>query len=196
MPACMAKEVNKMGNFFIRETLLPGVCIIDPEIFEDHRGYFMETYNKEGFGRIGIPACFVQDNQSLSRKGVLRGLHFQKRNPQGKLVRVLRGSIFDVAVDIRKGSETFGRWFGIELSWENKKQLYIPEGFAHGFLTLSDMAEVFYKCTALYTPGDEGGILWNDPDIGIKWPDQEVSDIVLSEKDKRNLRLKDQEADW
>lgn len=147
-----------------------GLCVIEPTAHGDPRGYFMETYNYNDFREAGIDCTFVQDNQSRSVKGVLRGLHFQKQFPQAKLVRVIRGNVFDVAVDLRKESETFGKWYGLELSEDNKKQFYIPKGFAHGFLVLSDVAEFFYKCTDFYHPGDEGGIAWNDPAIGIEWP--------------------------
>ncbi len=164
---------------------IDGLCVIEPSVFGDNRGYFMETYNKNDFHEEGLDMVFVQDNQSMSTKGVLRGLHFQKQFPQGKLVRVVRGAVFDVAVDLRTGSETYGKWFGVELSADNKKQFYIPEGFAHGFYVLSDEAEFVYKCTDFYHPGDEGGILWNDPDIGIDWPIPEGSEPILSEKDKK-----------
>ena len=153
-------------------------------MFPDERGYFMETYNQKDFEEAGLGMTFVQDNQSMSVKGVLRGLHFQKQYPQGKLVRVVRGKVFDVAVDLRKDSQTYGKWFGVELSAENKKQFYIPEGFAHGFLVLSEEAEFCYKCTDFYHPGDEGGIKWDDPDIGIKWPLEEGTELVISEKDQ------------
>ncbi len=162
---------------------IEGLCVIEPMVHGDHRGYFMETYNQNDMKEAGIDVTFVQDNQSSSCKGVLRGLHFQKQYPQGKLVRVIRGNVFDVAVDLRAGSETYGKWFGIELSEENKKQLYIPEGFAHGFLVLSDMAEMCYKCTDFYHPGDEGGIAWNDPQIGIDWPEVDA-ELIFSEKDR------------
>ena len=147
----------------------------------------METYNCNDFKAAGIDAVFVQDNQSRSRKGVLRGLHFQKRHPQGKLVRVISGEVFDVAVDIRKDSPTYKKWHGVVLSAENKKQFYVPPGFAHGFLVLSEEAEFVYKCTDFYHPEDEGGIIWNDPDIGIEWPVEGIRELILSEKD-RNLR--------
>ena len=150
---------------------IQGLCVIEPTVHGDSRGYFMETYNQNDMKEAGLEMVFVQDNQSSSAKGVLRGLHYQKQYPQGKLVRVIRGTVFDVAVDLRKDSATFGKWYGVELSEENKKQFYIPEGFAHGFLVLSDMAEFCYKCTDFYHPGDEGGIAWNDPQIGITWPE-------------------------
>ncbi len=149
---------------------IEGLFVIEPKVHGDRRGYFMETYNANDLREAGLEATFVQDNQSGSVKGVLRGLHFQKQFPQGKLVRVIRGTVFDVAVDLREGSETYGKWFGVELSEENKKQFYVPKGFAHGFLVLSDEAEFCYKCTDFYHPGDEGGLAWNDPKVGIKWP--------------------------
>lgn len=149
---------------------IEGLCVIEPAVHGDSRGYFMETYNQRDMEEEGLKMVFVQDNQSCSVKGVLRGLHFQKEFPQGKLVRVIKGTVFDVAVDLRCGSETYGKWYGIELSEDNKKQFYIPEGFAHGFLVLSDIAEFCYKCTDFYHPGDEGGLAWNDPGIGIVWP--------------------------
>ncbi len=149
---------------------IEGLYIIEPAVHGDSRGYFMETYNLRDMQEAGLDLSFVQDNQSMSTKGVLRGLHFQKQYPQGKLVRVIRGSVFDVAVDLRPGSKTYGKWYGLELSAENKKQFYISEGFAHGFLVLSDTAEFCYKCTDFYHPGDEGGLAWNDPAIGIQWP--------------------------
>lgn len=180
-----------MGKFNYIKTEIEGVTIIEPTLFGDNRGYFMETYNYNDFKDAGLSMKFVQDNQSKSKRGVLRGLHFQKNNPQGKFVRVISGEVFDVAVDIRKESKTFGKWVGVTLNAENKKQFYIPEGFAHGFLVLSETAEFVYKCTRFYDPGDEGGIMWNDPDIGINWPIQENMDVILSEKDKRNLNLKD-----
>ena len=152
------------------ETSLPGVFIIEPVVHGDHRGYFMETYNQRDMEEHGLNMTFVQDNQSMSTKGVLRGLHFQKEHPQGKLVRVIRGSVFDVAVDLRPGSSTYGQWYGVELTAENKKQFYVSEGFAHGFLVLSDEAEFCYKVTDFYRPDDEGGLAWNDPKIGIEWP--------------------------
>lgn len=167
---------------------IQGLCIIETKVFGDARGYFMETYNQNDMKEAGLEMVFVQDNQSCSTKGVLRGLHFQKEHPQGKLVRVIKGSVFDVAVDLRSGSETYGKWFGVELSEENKKQFYIPEGFAHGFLVLSDLAEFCYKCTDFYHPEDEGGIIWNDASIGIEWPELDV-EYILSEKDKNWGRL-------
>ena len=161
-----------MGQIKIEKDVdgIEGLCVIEPEIHLDARGYFTESYNQKDMQEAGLNVNFVQDNQSGSVKGVLRGLHYQKEHPQGKLVRVIRGRVYDVAVDIRRGSVTYGKWFGIELSEENRKQLYIPEGFAHGFLVLSENAEFCYKCTDFYYPGDEGGIAWNDPTLGIKWP--------------------------
>ena len=162
-----------MGQIQVEKNVggIEGLCVITPTVHGDERGYFMETYNKNDMTEAGLSLNFVQDNQSSSSKGVLRGLHYQKNFPQGKLVRVIRGSVFDVAVDLRKGSSTYGKWYGAELSEENKKQFYIPEGFAHGYLVLSEWAEFCYKCTDFYHPGDDGGLTWNDPDIGIEWPD-------------------------
>ena len=151
----------------------------------------METYNQNDFVEAGLDMVFVQDNQSMSTKGVLRGLHFQKNFPQGKLVRVVRGTVFDVAVDLRKSSATFGKWFGVELSAENKKQFYIPEGFAHGFLVLSDEAEFVYKCTDFYHPNDEGGLAWNDKEIGVEWPITEDMELIISDKDQKWKGLTD-----
>jgi len=180
-----------MGNFKFTETKIKGVYIIEPKVFGHNRGYFMETYNKEHFAEAGLTMNFVQDNESSSSKGVLRGLHFQTKHTQGKLVRVTKGEVFDVAVDLRKGSPTYGQWEGVVLSAENKKQFYIPEGFAHGFLVLSDHAIFNYKCTDFYCPEGEGGVLWNDPDIGIEWPLEGIDNIILSEKDKVHPTLKD-----
>lgn len=159
-----------MGQIKVTPCHIQGLYVIEPTVHGDERGYFMETYNQRDMVEAGLTMNFVQDNQSCSTKGVLRGLHFQKQHPQGKLVRVVRGSVFDVAVDLRAGSQTYGQWFGVELTESNKKQFYISEGFAHGFLVLSDIAEFCYKCTDFYRPGDEGGLAWNDPDIGISWP--------------------------
>jgi dTDP-4-dehydrorhamnose 3,5-epimerase len=171
-----------MGNFTIRETQLPGVMIVEPKVFGDSRGYFMETYHAQDFHNAGITCNFVQDNQSKSRKGVLRGLHVQRTFPQAKLVRVISGEVFDVAVDCRQGSETFGKWVGVVLSAENKKQFFIPKGFAHGFLTLSETAEFCYKCDDFYHPEDEAGFLYNDPAFAIEWPALDTP-YLLSEKD-------------
>ena len=172
-----------MGKFKFVETGVPGVVVVEPTVFGDDRGYFMETYHKEEFAAAGIAGEFVQDNQSSSRKGVLRGLHFQKENTQGKLVRVIKGRVFDAAVDLRPKSPAFGRWTGVELSDENRRQMYVPQGFAHGFLVLSDMAEFTYKCTDVYAPQHEGGIRWDDADIGIDWPVLDVP-YVMSAKDE------------
>lgn len=187
-----------MGKFEFKGTDIDGVYIIDTGIFGDNRGYFMETYNYNEFREAGLDMEFVQDNQSKSRKGVLRGLHFQKEHSQGKLVRVVKGEVFDVAVDLRKGSSTYGKWVGVTLSEENKKQFYIPRGFAHGFLVLSDEAEFCYKCTDFYHPEDEGGLIWNDPDVGIKWPLDgiEIENIVFSDKDKLWPKLKELKIYW
>jgi dTDP-4-dehydrorhamnose 3,5-epimerase len=171
-----------MGKFNVTETFIKGVYVIEPTVFGDDRGYFMETYNYEDFKAAGLDMVFVQDNQSKSKKGVLRGLHFQKEYPQGKLVRVIKGEVFDVAVDIRKDSETYGKWYGVILNDENKKQFYVPEGFAHGFLVLSEEAEFVYKCTEVYHPEDEGGIRWNDPEINVDW---KIEDPMISEKDSK-----------
>ena len=166
---------------------IKGLCVIEPTVHGDARGYFMETYNQKDMEEAGLTMQFVQDNQSASKKGVLRGLHFQKQFPQDKLVRVVNGTVFDVAVDLREGSETFGKWFGVELSAENKKQFFIPKNFAHGFIVLSDYAEFCYKVTDFYHPNDEGGLLWKDPEIGVEWPMPEgmtEADLILSDKDK------------
>jgi dTDP-4-dehydrorhamnose 3,5-epimerase len=169
------------------ETKLPGVLIIEPKVFGDERGYFMETYSARRYAEIGVDVEFVQDNVSYSRRGTLRGLHYQNPQAQGKLAQVLLGEVFDVAVDIRLGSPTFGQWVGIELSAENQRQMYVPPGFAHGFCVTSDAALFAYKCSELYNARAEGGILWNDPEIGIAWP---VADPLLSEKDRAAPRLK------
>ncbi len=173
-----------MGKFQFIPTGIADMYLIEPTLFGDARGYFMETYNYQEFAAAGLDMTFVQDNQSKSKRGVLRGLHFQTRNSQGKLVRVIRGEVFDVGVDLREGSATFGKWYGTTLSAENHRQLYIPEGFAHGFLVTSEEAEFVYKCTRFYDPSGEGGLLWNDPDIGINWPVTDDMDILLSDKDK------------
>lgn len=178
-----------MGNFNFIKTEIDGLFIIETGIFGDNRGYFMETYNYNDFKTAGLDMVFVQDNQSSSRKGVLRGLHFQKAHPQGKLVRVIKGEVFDVAVDIRRDSKTFGKWAGVTLSEENKKQFYVPEGFAHGFLVLSDEAEFCYKCTDFYHPEDEGGLAWDDQGVGIEWPLAGIDEIILSGKDRNRDKL-------
>ncbi len=174
-----------MGQIKVEHNVsgIEGLCVITPTVHGDRRGYFSETYNLRDMQEAGIDTIFVQDNQSSSTKGVLRGLHYQIHFPQTKLVRVIRGNVYDVAVDVRKGSKTFGKYFGIELTEENHKQLYIPRGFAHGFLVLSDFAEFCYKCDDYWHPNDEGGIIWNDPDINIAWPKVDAP-LTLSDKDK------------
>ncbi len=196
MAGCFGKILKgnrgiNMSKIKVTKCDIEGLYVIEPTVFGDNRGYFMETYNQNDFHQAGLDMVFVQDNQSMSTKGVLRGLHFQKQYPQGKLVRAVRGRVFDVAVDMRQNSPTFGKWFGVELSAENKKQFYISEGFAHGFYVLSDEAEFVYKCTDFYRPGDEGGVLWNDPDIGIDWPIPSGEVPLLSEKDTKWLGIKD-----
>lgn len=196
-----------MSQIKITRVGIEGLAIIEPTVHGDDRGYFMETYNQNDMKEAGIDAVFVQDNQSMSKKGVLRGLHYQKEFPQAKLVRVIKGEVFDVAVDLRKNSKTYGKWFGMVLSEENKKQFFVPEGFAHGFLVLSDEAEFCYKVTDFYHPGDEGGIAWNDPELGIKWPQirgeyqgsaspdsyamEDGTPLSLSDKDKKMKGFKD-----
>lgn len=195
-----------MGQIKVTKAPIEGLYVIEPTVYGDSRGYFVETYNQNDMHEAGLDMVFVQDNQSMSTKGVLRGLHFQKQYPQGKLVRVIQGTVFDVAVDLRSGSKTYGQWFGVELSEENNKQFYISEGFAHGFLVLSDIAKFCYKVTDFYHPGDEGGLAWNDPEIGIQWPKLEGTyhgtpsaegytvdgvPLNLSEKDQKWLGLKD-----
>lgn len=171
-----------MGKFTRTDTNIEGLCILKPTVFEDNRGYFFESYNANDFKEIGIENIFVQDNQSKSSKGVLRGLHYQLEHPQAKLVRVIKGEVYDVAVDLRPDSPTYGQYHGVILSAENKLQFFIPRGFAHGFLVLSDEAEFTYKCDDFYHPNDEGGIIWNDPDINIEWPFTEG--LIQSEKDQ------------
>ncbi|MBE6002764.1 MAG: dTDP-4-dehydrorhamnose 3,5-epimerase [Lachnospiraceae bacterium] len=196
-----------MGQIKVTKAPIEGLYVIEPTVHGDSRGYFMETYNQNDMHDAGLDMVFVQDNQSMSVKGVLRGLHFQKEFPQGKLVRVIKGSVYDVAVDLRQGSETYGQYFGVELTEENKKQFYISEGFAHGFLVLSDVAEFCYKVTDFYHPGDEGGLAWNDPEINIQWPTltgeykgsasaegyalSDGTPLNLSDKDQKWLGLKD-----
>lgn len=196
-----------MGQIKVTPCPIEGLYIIEPAVHGDSRGYFMETYNQRDMQENGLNMVFVQDNQSMSVKGVLRGLHFQKQYPQGKLVRVIKGRVFDVAVDLRSGSKTYGKWYGVELTEENKKQFYISEGFAHGFLVLSDTAEFCYKVTDFYHPGDEGGLAWNDPEIGIRWPEvvgdypgcasaegytlADGTPLNLSDKDQKWLGCKD-----
>ena len=174
-----------MGKITVETCGIEGLKVITPTVFGDSRGYFMETYNYNDFAAAGIPEKFVQDNQSSSTKGVLRGLHFQINYPQDKLVRVVRGEVFDVAVDLREGSATFGQWYGVLLSAENKKQFFIPKNFAHGFYVLSEEAEFCYKCTDFYHPNDEGGLFYADPEIGIDWPFLPDVPLNLSEKDKK-----------
>lgn len=182
----MVKEID---NFFFEETDIKDVYIINPKKYGDHRGYFMETYRESSFNKAGLNYKFVQDNQSKSKHGVLRGLHFQKTFPQAKLVRCIEGEVFDVCVDLRKNSPTYGKWIGVVLSAEKGNQFMIPRGFAHGFVVLSETATFCYKCDEMYHPEDEGGLLYNDPDIGIKWP--EVGEVLLSEKDTKHPLLKD-----
>lgn len=178
-----------VGNFKFIETSISGVYVIESKKYGDNRGYFMETYKEKDFKEAGLNYNFIQDNQSRSRKGVLRGLHFQKKFPQAKLVRCIEGKVFDVCVDLRKGSSTYGKWEGVVLNAEEGNQFMIPRGFAHGFVVLSDTATFCYKCDELYHPEDEGGIMWNDPDIGIKWPYDD--ELILSEKDEHHPSLKD-----
>lgn len=180
-----------MGKFQVENCEIEGLKVITPTVFGDERGYFMETYQYEDFKAAGIDVTFVQDNQSASKKGVLRGLHFQINFPQDKLVRVISGEVFDVAVDLREGSSTYGQWHGELLSAENKKQFFIPKGFAHGFLVLSDYAEFCYKCTDYYHANDEGGLLWSDPEIGVKWPIPEGMELTISDKDQKWGSIKD-----
>lgn len=184
-----------MGKFKFIETELPGVLIVEPTVFGDERGYFMETFQKEEFAAAGITDEFVQDNQSRSSRGVLRGVHFQKEHTQGKLVRVTKGEVFDVAVDCRPSSPAFGRWTGVVLSEENKRQFYVPKGFAHGFLVLSDAAEFCYKCTDYYDPSAEGGIPYDDATVGIRWPGCGC-EYLLSEKDKRHTPFASQTFEY
>lgn len=196
-----------MGQIKVTKAPIEGLYVIEPSVHGDARGYFMETYNQKDMHEAGLDMVFVQDNQSMSAKGVLRGLHFQKQYPQGKLVRVIKGSVYDVAVDLREGSPTYGQYYGVELTEENKKQFYISEGFAHGFLVLSDVAEFCYKVTDFWHPGDESGLAWNDPEINIQWPQlrgaypgsasaegytlEDGTPLNLSDKDQKWLGLKD-----
>ena len=174
-----------MGKITVETCEIEGLKVITPTVFGDERGYFVETYNYNDFKEAGIDAVFVQDNQSASKKGVLRGLHFQINYPQDKLVRVIKGEVYDVAVDLRKGSPTFGQWKGVLLSEENKKQFFVPKGFAHGFLVLSDYAEFCYKVTDFYHPNDEGGLMYNDPDIGVEWPFEPGTELIMSDRDQK-----------
>ena len=196
-----------MGQIKVTKAPIEGLYVIEPSVHGDARGYFMETYNQKDMHEAGLDMVFVQDNQSMSTKGVLRGLHFQKQYPQGKLVRVIKGSVYDVAVDLREGSPTYGQYYGVELTEENKKQFYISEGFAHGFLVLSDVAEFCYKVTDFWHPGDESGLAWNDPEINIQWPQlrgtypgsasaegytlEDGTPLNLSDKDQKWLGLQD-----
>lgn len=180
-----------MGKINVIPTSIKDLYIIEPQVFGDSRGYFMESYSEQDFKAAGLHMQFVQDNESRSKKGVLRGLHFQTQHTQGKLVRVVEGEVYDVAVDLRAGSPTFGKWEGVLLSAENKRQFYVPEGFAHGFLVLSDVATFQYKCTDYYAPEYDGGVRWNDPDIGIEWPLEGIEEVLLSEKDQKQPMLKD-----
>ena len=184
-----------MSKFEFIKNDIEGLVVIKPTVFGDDRGFFMETYQKDEFARAGIDKDFVQDNHSKSSKGVLRGLHFQTENTQGKLVRVISGEVYDVAVDCRPASKTFGQWFGVVLSSENKMQFYIPEGFAHGFLVLSDEAEFVYKCTDVYNPGAEGGIPFDDPTVNVQWPQVDCP-LKLSEKDKHHTPFSQQKFEW
>lgn len=193
-----------MGQIDIEKNLggIEGLCVITPAVHGDNRGYFMETYSKRDMEEAGLDITFVQDNQSMSTKGVLRGLHFQKQYPQTKLVRAIKGSVFDVAVDLRENSKTYGKWYGIILTEENKKQFLIPKGFAHGFLVLTETAEFCYKCDDFYHPNDEGGLAWNDPEIGVDWPDVVgvYRDTASAEgytlKDGTPLNLSDKDQKW
>lgn len=180
-----------MGKITVEDTPIEGLKVITPTVFGDKRGYFMESYNQNDFKEAGLDYVFVQDNQSASKKGVLRGMHFQLNYPQDKLVRVIRGEVFDAVIDLREGSKTYGQWYGVLLSEENKKMFMIPKGFAHGFLVLSDYAEFAYKCTDFYHPNDEGGIIYNDPEVGIKWPIPEGMELTMSDKDVKWPTLKE-----
>lgn len=192
-----------MGQIKVEKNVggIPGLCVIEPKVFRDNRGYFVEIYNQRDMEAEGLDMVFVQDNQSSSTKGVLRGLHFQKEFPQGKLVRVNRGRVYDVVVDLRSESETFGKWYGVELSEDNFRQFYVPQGFAHGYFVLSNVAEFCYKCTDFYHPGDEGGLAWNDPEIGIEWPELQgeypgnasAGGYTMSDGTKLNMIERDQQ---
>lgn len=194
---------NTVGQIKVEKNVagIHGLCVITPAVHGDSRGYFMETYSQRDMEEAGIKITFVQDNQSMSKKGVLRGLHFQNKYPQTKLVRVIKGSVFDVAVDLRKDSKTYGKWYGLELTEENKKQFLIPKGFAHGFLVLSEVAEFCYKCDDFYHPNDEGGLAWNDPTIGVVWPGVigEYTGTASAEGysvDGISLNLSDKDQKW
>ena len=181
----------EVGNFKFIETKITDLYIIEPKVFGDNRGYFMESYNKQAFNEAGLTMTFVQDNESRSKKGVLRGLHFQTKHTQGKLVRCTEGEVWDVAVDLRKGSPTYGQWEGVYLSSENKRQFYVPEGFAHGFVVLSEVATFNYKCTDFYAPEYDSGLLWNDEDVNIQWPLDGIDELLLSEKDKKQRKFRE-----
>lgn len=191
MSELLLERFQTKGNFTFIETKIKDLYIIEPKVFGDERGYFMESYNRADFAEAGLDMVFVQDNESKSKKGVLRGMHFQTKHTQGKLVRVIQGEVYDVAVDLRKDSPTFGQWEGVLLSAENKRQFYVPEGFAHGFLVLSDEAVFNYKCTDYYAPEYDSGLLYNDTDVNIKWPLENIEEITLSEKDKKQKTLKE-----
>ena len=177
----------------VTTTPIDDLLVLKPDVFRDERGFFLETFHEQRYEDFGITCKFVQDNLSLSPRGIIRGLHFQYRHPQAKLVQVLLGEVFDVAVDIRKGSPTFGKWFGINLSQDNLYQMFIPQGFAHGYCVISETAIFAYKCSDFYSPAHEGGLLWSDPDIGIRWP---VSDPVMSQKDRHLPRLSEFPENW
>lgn len=176
------------------DTPLPGVKIIEPRVFGDARGFFLESWNEKAFAQAGLPMKFVQDNHSLSARGTLRGLHYQMRQTQGKLVRVVSGAVFDVAVDMRRSSPTFGQWVGVELSADNKRMLWVPEGFAHGFYVTSERAEFLYKCTDFYDPSSEHTLAWNDPEVGIRWPLVPGAELLLSAKDQQGKHLAEAES--
>lgn len=196
--------MNKVGQIKIEKNVggIQGLCVIEPQVHRDNRGYFVETYNQRDLEAEGLDMVFVQDNQSSSTKGVLRGLHFQKEFPQGKLVRVTRGRVYDVAVDLRVNSDTYGKWYGVELTEDNFKQFYVPKGFAHGYLVLSDVAEFCYKCTDFYHPGDEGGLAWNDPEIGINWLEVQgeypgsASSEGYTMEDGTKLNINERDQNW
>ena len=185
-----------MGQIIVETCEIEGLKVITPTVHGDSRGYFMETYNRNDFVEAGIDCVFVQDNQSSSTRNVLRGLHFQINHPQDKLVRALKGTVFDVAVDLRPGSKTFGKWHGVVLSEENKKQFFVPKGFAHGFYVMSDYAEFAYKCSDVYHPGDEGGLKFDDPDIGVEWPFEDKDALILSERDTKWGGIKEYEKQY
>ena len=191
MSEMLKEKIITKGNFNFIETKIKDLYIIEPKVFGDDRGYFMESYNKKDFEEAGLDMIFVQDNESKSKKGVLRGMHFQTKHTQGKLVRVTSGEVYDVAVDLRKDSPTFGQWEGVFLSAENKRQFYVPEGFAHGFLVLSEEAVFNYKCTDYYAPEYDCGLLWNDEDVNIQWPLENIDEVILSEKDKKQYTFKE-----